>query len=215
MAGLLCYYKEVQEPLFDLLKPLYLANGFRLYIVGGTARDLLLNRPHDDFDFATSATPEEEKAFLPYKTSYVFSKFGAVRAEVESQKVDLTTLREEKGYDDHRHPQVVVFVKDPSLDYRRRDFTINALYLDEEYQILDFVGGMDDLKNKLIRFVGDPTTRIKEDPLRIIRAERFASTLGFGIEEKSLEAITKYRYLLKELNPEKIKEEERKGWIRK
>jgi tRNA nucleotidyltransferase/poly(A) polymerase len=108
----------------------------------------------------------------------------------------------------------VIFVKTPEEDYVRRDFTINALYLTAENQVLDYCGGQEDLKNKVIRFVGDPEVRVQEDPLRILRAERFAASLSFTIEAKSQAAIDKYRYLIERLNPAKIKEEERKGWKR-
>jgi tRNA nucleotidyltransferase/poly(A) polymerase len=102
------------------------------------------------------------------------------------------------------------FVKDPKLDYKRRDFTINALYLDEDYRLLDFCGGYADLQKKIIRFVGDPLKRVQEDPLRILRADRFAQVLGFSFEEKTKEAIEENRSLLAKLNPEKVKEERRK-----
>jgi tRNA nucleotidyltransferase (CCA-adding enzyme) len=103
-------------------------------------------------------------------------------------------------------------VKDPILDYVRRDSTVNAMYLDEDYNVIDFSTGQEDLKKKLIRFIGDPYKRIEEDPLRIARAERFAKTLGFEIEEKTQQAIKDKRDLLGKLNPEKLKEEQRKGW---
>ncbi|MBR4275094.1 MAG: hypothetical protein IKQ34_03705, partial [Bacilli bacterium] len=119
---------------------------------------------------------------------------------------------QEGEYNDSRHPSNVIFVKDPKLDYVRRDFTINAMYLDEDYNVIDFSTGQEDLKKKLIRFIGDPYKRIEEDPLRIARAERFAKTLGFEIEEKTQQAIKDKRDLLGKLNPEKLKEEQRKGW---
>lgn len=207
----MCYYNPMHEETFNDLKKLFLAQGHRLYIVGGTARDLLLGRSYDDLDFATDATPDDEKAFLP-KASYVFAKYGSVKVTHGRKPVDITTLRVEEGYWDFRHPGTVVFVKDPELDYLRRDFTINALYLDEEYALLDYCGGFADLQAKLLRFVGDPARRVREDPLRIIRAERFASSLGFTIEPRTQKAIDEARDLLKELNPAKIEEERRKGW---
>ncbi len=201
----------MQDAAYNEMKKLFLAKGHRLYIVGGTARDLLLGRAYDDFDFATEATPDEEKAFLP-DASYVYAKYGSVRVPYGKSHIDITTLRMEEGYGDYRHPGKVVFVKEPKLDYVRRDFTVNALYLDEEYTLLDYCGGYEDLKARLLRFVGDPSKRIREDPLRIIRAERFAITLGFSLEPQTAKAIAEKRYLLKELNPAKIAEERRKGW---
>lgn len=203
----------MQDPVFDQLQKIYQMAGFHLYIVGGTTRDLLLNRSFSDRDYGTDATPEEEKAFLP-EANYTFARFGSLRVPFANKEIDVTTFRKEQGYRDFRHPGQVVFVKTPQEDYPRRDFTINALYLDQDYQVLDYSGGQDDLEKKLIRFIGDPKRRVQEDPLRIIRAERFAEVLSFQIEAKSQEAMDEYRYLLAKLNPEKIKEEERKGWKR-
>jgi len=196
---------------FETLKAIFNQHGFHLYVVGGTVRDYLLGLPLTDLDFVTDATPEDEMVFLP-EANYTFKKYGAIRYPFEGKHIDITTLREEGQYNDSRHPSSVKFVKDPKLDYVRRDFTINALYLDEEYNVLDFAGGQEDLKNKVIRFIGDPEKRISEDPLRICRAERFASVLGFEIEEETKKSIAKMRYLLEKMNPDKLKEEQRKGW---
>lgn len=196
---------------FDFLKDVFSKNGFHLYVVGGTVRDFLLRKEITDLDFVTDATPEEEMKFIP-EADFTFKKFGAVRYPYKGKHIDITTLRQEGEYNDSRHPSKVTFVKDPKLDYVRRDFTINAMYLDEEYKVIDFSSGQEDLKKKLIRFIGDPHKRIEEDPLRIARAERFAKTLGFEIEEKTLQAIKDKRDLLEKLNPEKLKEEQRKGW---
>lgn len=200
----------MKDPVFDSLAKLYQANGHQLYIVGGTARDLLLGRAFSDRDYATDATPEQEKAFLK-DANYAFERYGSVKVAFENQEIDVTTLRKEADYHDFRHPGKVSFVTDPEIDYLRRDFTINALYLTIDYAVLDYCGGMQDLQDKLIRFVGDPARRVQEDPLRILRALRFAETLSFTIEEKSQRAIDEYRPLLAHLNPEKVKEEERKG----
>ena len=199
----------MKDAIFDELKILYRAHGYRLYLVGGSVRDLLLGRPYTDHDFATDALPEEEKAFLP-EASYAFAKYGSIRLMRSGEEVDITTLRQEGAYKDFRHPSKIAFVVDPALDFKRRDFTINALYLDEEYHLLDFCGGYDDLKKGLIRFIGDPDTRLREDPLRLLRAERFSKVLGFEVEEKTKAALERNRDLLKELKPEKIKEEQRK-----
>src|SRR5574344_1463277 len=200
----------MKDPVFDSLAKLYQANGHQLYIVGGTARDLLLGRAFSDRDYATDATPEEERAFLK-EANYAFERYGSVKVAFEGQEIDVTTLRKEADYRDFRHPGKVIFVRDPKEDYLRRDFTINALYVTPDYAVLDYCGGVQDLEKKLIRFIGDPSRRVQEDPLRILRAERFAAALSFTIEEKSQEAIETYRPLLAKLNPEKVKEEERKG----
>ena len=164
--------------VFDELSEIYLKHGYSLYIVGGTSRDLLLERPFTDLDFVTDATPEEEKAFLP-EANYVFAKYGSIRLKKDGLEVDITTLRKESDYLDYRHPGKIVFVRDLETDSLRRDFTINAIYLDKDYQIFDFHHGKGDLEKRVIRFIGDPEKRIQEDPLRICRAERFARLLNF------------------------------------
>lgn len=193
------------DPLFTKYSKLFNENGFRLYMVGGSTRDFLLEIPFSDYDFVSDATPEEMRRFLP-NADYAFAKFGSVKVFGE-QEVDITTLREEGKYDDKRHPNFIKFIKDPKLDVVRRDFTINALYIDEEGHVLDYVNGLEDLHNGVIRFIGDPEKRVQEDPLRILRGERFAKKLGFVIEPKSLEAMNRNRDLLVSLNPEKIKME--------
>ncbi len=199
---------NLPSPFLNLAH-IYEEHGFNLYLVGGSTRDFLLNRPFLDFDCATDALIEEEEKFLPpFKSP--FAIYGSISLNLEGYKFDITTLREESDYDDFRHPRVVRFVKDPFLDAKRRDFTINALYLKSDGQVLDYYGGLDDLKNKVIRFIGDPFVRVKEDPLRILRAERFADNLGFSFAEETKIALEKGRYLLKHLNPAKIQEEMRK-----
>ena len=200
----------MNKEIFTKLVSIFKENGYRLYMIGGTTRDYLLGLDVFDFDFVTDATPDEIKTFLP-DADFTFAKFGSVRVKVDGIKVDVTTLRVEEDYNDFRHPGKIRFVKTLNEDYVRRDFTINAIYIDEDFKVIDPSGGLDDLKNKLIRFIGDPEKRIKEDPLRILRAKRFAEKLGFKIEEKSQKAIENLSYLLDKLNPEKIKEEERKS----
>ncbi len=178
-------------------------------MVGGCSRDLLLGRSYVDHDFVTNALPSEMKEIIP-NANFAFARFGSVRMMVEGEEVDITTLRQEGEYKDHRHPSFIRFIDNLEEDSWRRDFTINALYIDKEYKVSDFHGGLMDLKNGLIRFIGDPIKRIEEDPLRILRAERFAEKLSFALEEKSRLAIESRRSLLSTLNPNKIKEEERK-----
>lgn len=195
--------------IFNKLANLFNENGFSLFMIGGTSRDYLLNLEVLDYDFVSDATPEDMKKFLP-EANYHFEKYGSVKVKIDGVHVDITTFRKEEGYLDYRHPSKITYVKSIDEDYVRRDFTINAIYIDKDMKVIDPSGGLIDLKNKTIRFIGDPETRIKEDPLRILRAERFKEKLNFKIEEKSLLAINKYRYLLDKLNPEKIKEELRK-----
>lgn len=195
--------------IFKSLAKLFKENGFSLFMIGGTSRDYLLKLDVLDYDFVSDATPEDMKKFLP-DANYHFEKYGSVRLKIDGVHVDITTFRSEGEYLDFRHPNSVKYVKTIEEDFVRRDFTINAIYIDEDMKCIDPSGGLIDLKNKVIRFIGDPIKRIKEDPLRILRAERFKEKLNFEIEEKSLEAINKYRYLLDKLNPEKVKEELRK-----
>lgn len=199
----------MNKEIFLSLAKLFNKNGYRLYMIGGTTRDFLLGKEVLDYDFVTDATPEEIKAILP-DANYHFAKFGTIRTKVEGVHVDITTLRKEGKYVDFRHPKEISFTKDINEDYVRRDFTINAIYMDEDFKIIDPSNGVKDLKDGIIRFIGDPETRIKEDPLRILRAERFETKLNFKIEDSSYAAMKKYRYLLDKINPDKINEEMRK-----
>lgn len=195
--------------IFLRLSSLYAEHGHRLFLIGGTSRDLLLGIDPSDIDLVTDATPEEEKAFLP-DLEMTFARFGSVHLKTEAGDIDITTLRRESGYKDSRHPSKIEFIRDLKEDSLRRDFTINALYIDCQGNVSDYHGGLEDLKNRLIRFIGDPTTRIQEDPLRILRAERFAKRLGFQIEENTEKAMEEHRDLLRLLNPEKIAMEMKK-----
>ena len=196
----------MNKNVFDKVALIFNQHGYRLYMVGGATRDFLLERPILDYDFVTDATPDEMKSFLK-DADYTFARFGTVRLKVNHIKVDITTLRVESEYIDYRHPSKVTFTRSIKEDYVRRDFTINAIYMDEEYNIIDYCGGLQDLNNKLIRFIGDPDKRIKEDPLRIIRAERFEKKLGFKIEDETFKAIERNRHLIDELNPLKVEAE--------
>lgn len=197
--------------IFDTLASLYEEHGLSLYMVGGATRDFYLGREFDDYDFVTDALPDESLSFLP-NSDGSFKRFGMIKAKVLSCHCDITTLRKEGNYMDHRHPSFVQFVKSPEIDSNRRDFTINALYLDKNYHIYDYHGGLKDLEDKIVRFIGDPYQRIQEDPLRIARAERFRDTLGFSFEKETAKAIEALHPLLKEIRSEKILEERKKGW---
>lgn len=199
----------MQNELFKFLNQKFKENGFSIFEVGGSVRDEILNIEAYDFDFATDATPEEIIKFLP-NTNTIFAKYGCIKYKGEFGKAEITTFRAEGDYKDFRHPSSIKFVKTIDEDYKRRDFTINAIYKDYEGNYYDPSNGISDLKKGVIRFIGDPETRIKEDPLRIIRAKRFAAKLGFEIEENSLKAMEKLGYLLEKLNPDKIRDEERK-----
>lgn len=191
------------------LADLFKQNGFSLYLVGGSVRDFLLNKELTDMDVVTDATPKMEVNFL-VDLDTTFSRFGAVKLIFHEVKFDITTLRKESGYKDSRHPSEIVFTKDLKEDVYRRDFTVNALYMDKEKNVYDFVNGQEDLNNRILRCVGDAEKRIKEDPLRIYRAFRFVSDFDFVLEKSLEEAIRNNIDLVERLNKEKIKEELRK-----
>lgn len=199
----------MNKDLFVNLATLFNNNSHRLYIVGGTSRDYLLSKEVLDYDFATDATPSEMKKFL-VDADYTFEKYGSVKLKIFGNHIDITTLRKESKYIDNRHPSQIEFTTKIEEDYLRRDFTINAIYIDENFNVIDFCGGLNDLKNKIIRFIGDPYIRIKEDPLRIIRAERFKAMLGFNYDLKTQKAIIDLYDLVSKLNQDKVKEELRK-----
>ncbi len=166
---------ETKIDTFLQLAEIFSKNNKKLYLVGGTVRDYLLGLKLDDMDAVTDATPDEMKLFLnTMKVDYTFAKFGSIKVFINKIKFDITTLRKEASYTDSRHPGNVVFVKTLKEDYIRRDFTINAMYLDSSLKLIDYVDGKNDLNNKILRMVGNPEDRLKEDPLRIIRAIRFA-----------------------------------------
>ena len=189
------------------LNKLFEENGYKLYLVGGTVRDYLLGISLTDMDAVTNATPEEMKAFLK-DANFTFAKYGSVTIKLDKKvKFDITTMRKETSYLDARHPSKIQFIKDLKVDVRRRDFTVNALYLDKDLKVIDYVDGQKDLENRLLRMVGDPKIRLKEDPLRIIRAIRFAVDYDLSLDEDLEQAIIDTKSELNNLNPEKIKQD--------
>ena len=188
------------ESYLELAK-LFETNGKKLYLVGGTVRDFLLGNELTDMDAVTDATPAEMNLFVSgFKCDFTFSKYGSIKIFTDTCKFDVTTLRKERVYSDSRHPSEIVFVKTLQEDYVRRDFTINAMYLDSSLKLIDYVGGEVDLKNKVLRMVGDPEVRLKEDPLRIIRAIRFALTYNLEFDSSLKSAILNNISLINQLN---------------
>lgn len=183
-------------------------SGFSCYAVGGCVRDSLRGKHPNDWDFTTSATPEEiERVFADYQTVGVGKKFGTVAVIVEGELYEITTYRVDGEYSDARHPDDVSFSDKLSDDLMRRDFTVNAMAYNDEDGLIDLYGGREDIKNGVIRCVGEPEQRFSEDALRILRALRFAATLGFTIEPKTSEAILRQRKLLSDIACERIREE--------
>ena len=162
-------------------------NGFEAYFVGGCVRDGILGRNCDDIDITTSATPEEIISLFPH-TVPTGIKHGTVTIIIDKHPIEVTTFRQEFGYNDSRHPDEVVFVSNLEDDLSRRDFTINALACDKNGKIIDIFNGLLDLKAGIIKAVGEPKKRFEEDALRIVRAYRFASVLGFKIDENTRNA---------------------------
>lgn len=180
--------------------------GYEAYIVGGAVRDYLLNKKPNDFDIATNATPDEVKnIFRKYHLIEQGLKHGTITIILNSKPIEVTTYRTEEEYFDNRHPSKVTFVKSLYLDLSRRDFTINALAYNKV--VIDYFNGKQDLKNKLIRAVGNADERFKEDSLRILRALRFSTQLSFLIEGETKKAILKNKLLLQNISIERINSE--------
>ena len=188
------------------LESFFKKRGFSLFFVGGSVRDYLLYKEFFDIDLVTDATPKDMKEFLT-DADFTFEKFGFVKLHFEGLSLDITTLRIEEEYVDSRHPKTIRFTNKLEEDVLRRDFTINGLYMDTDLHVFDYVNGVNDLNNKVIKMVGDPIKRLKEDPLRIIRAIRFSLTYNFDIDGDLKSAINESASLLENLNIEKIKQD--------
>lgn len=181
--------------------------GYEAFAVGGCVRDFLMGRPCDDMDITTSARPAEtEKILNDHHIKFIETglKHGTITAVIAGGSFEITTYRTDGVYKDNRHPEHVEFVTDIKEDLSRRDFTINAMAYNDRVGIVDLFGGRDDLDKKIIRAVGDPDKRFKEDALRIMRAIRFASVLSFDIETQTKKAIFNNKDLLKNVSYERI-----------
>ena len=196
---------KLQE--FQSLAALFKSHGYNLYLVGGTVRDYLLGIELTDMDAVTDATPLQVVQFLP-NCDVTFAHLGSLKYKTENGiKFDITTLREESAYLDSRHPSHITFVKDLKLDYKRRDFTINAMYMDADLNVIDYCHGQEDLKRHLLRVVGNPDKRLKEDPLRILRAIRFHLVYKMILDASLEEAMRDRFYLLNNITDAKIQSE--------
>ncbi len=184
-------------------------HGQAAFFVGGFARDLLMKRKRADIDIASSATPwMAKKMLLPFRVIDRDKKFGTLRVIVEGGTIELTTFRSEEAYEDRRRPGQVSFIHSAEDDARRRDFTINGMFYDPTEQMLyDFVGGIDDIKKKIIRCIGDPKKRFSEDALRMLRAFRFQAQTGYAIEPKTLAALRKTAPFIQEIASERVRSE--------
>ena len=181
-------------------------NSYEAYMVGGCVRDSLLGVEPKDYDITTSAKPEETISLFE-KTIPTGLKHGTITVIINSTPYEVTTFRTEGTYLDNRRPSSVDFVTDIKEDLSRRDFTINALAYNENTGLIDYFNGVDDIKNKIIRCVGDPDKRFKEDALRMLRAIRFSCQLTFDIEEGTLKAIKDNYKLIENISFERIRDE--------
>ena len=198
-----------KEPLFLEALPVMqqlVDAGYEAYFVGGSVRDMLLHKPISDVDIATSATPQEVKDIFPH-TVDVGIEHGTVMVIYHKEGYEVTTFRTEEGYEDFRHPDKVTFVRSLEEDLKRRDFTINALAIGIDDQLMDFFDGIGDLERQCIRCVGDAKERFNEDALRMFRAVRFVGQLGFQIEENTKNAISLLKMNLSKVAVERMKVE--------
>lgn len=180
--------------------------GYAAYIVGGAVRDLAMGLSPHDYDIATSAQPVQVKALFA-RTIDTGIKHGTVTVVENGVGYEVTTFRTEGAYADGRHPDTIRYIDSVEGDLARRDFTINAMAYNGAAGLVDCFGGLEDIREKCIRCVGDPEVRFREDALRMLRAVRFAAVLGFSIEEQTAQAIRKYAVLIKKVSAERVREE--------
>ena len=197
---------KLPEKVTSVMKK-FADSGVEIYVVGGAVRDLMLDKSVKDWDFATNITPDEMKVLFPKNSFYenVYGTFSIVMPDKEIFEV--TTYRTERGYSDSRHPDEVKWGKTLEEDLQRRDFTINAMAVDTDGEIHDYFEGRKDLENKIIRTVGNPDERFSEDALRMMRAVRIASQIGFLIEDKTFESIQKNAGLINNIAGERVRDE--------
>ncbi|MBI2063921.1 MAG: HD domain-containing protein [Candidatus Yanofskybacteria bacterium] len=200
---------EIPKAVSDILGKLSVG-GYEAFIVGGSVRHLLMGEKPSDWDITTNAKPEEIQKLFP--DSFYENKFGTVGVKTGSEEpvlqiVEITTYRVESKYTDKRHPDELRFAEKLEDDLKRRDFTMNALAMDAGGIIVDLFDGQTDIKNKSVRAVGEPDERFNEDALRMMRAVRFAATLGFNIEAETLGAIKNNHGLMAAISKERIREE--------
>lgn len=196
---------QIPEKVNDIIRRLE-KNGYEGYAVGGCVRDRILGREPGDWDITTSARPEEVKHIFP-KTIDTGILHGTVTVMIEGEGFEVTTFRLDGDYMDHRHPSTVEYTPDLREDLKRRDFTINAMAYNPRTGIVDLFGGMEDIRRKCIRCVGEPRERFDEDALRMLRGVRFAGQLGFEVEETTLQAITELSHTIDKVSSERIREE--------
>lgn len=184
-----------------------LRHGYQALLAGGCVRDLLLGREASDYDVATDAAPNRVMELFPESVA-VGAQFGVILVPREGLKVEVATFRSDVGYSDGRHPDRVVFSATPEEDVQRRDFTINGMLMrPESGEVLDFVGGRQDLEAGILRAIGEPDRRFAEDKLRMMRAVRFAARFHFEIETATFRSIRRHVAEIHQVSPERLREE--------
>ena len=196
---------EISDGAEQILKKLNNA-GHMAYIAGGAVRDLLMEKTPHDYDIATSALPGEVKALFD-RTIDTGIKHGTVTVIENKEGYEVTTFRRDGSYTDNRRPSSVEFIERPEEDSRRRDFTINAMMYNPALGLLDYFGGRADIENRIIRCVGEPEKRFREDALRMLRAVRFRAQLDFEIHPDTERAIRKCAVLIRKVSAERIRDE--------
>lgn len=194
---------KIEEKALKILTILH-ENGHESYIVGGYVRDKLIGRESNDIDICTSATPKQIMELFPNTSS---PNYGSINIVYKNTNFDITTFRRDIKYQDNRLPVEIKYIKSIKKDLLRRDFTINTFCITKDGKIKDYLNATPDLSNKIIKTVGNPKDRLKEDALRILRAIRFATILDFEIEEKTKHYLTEYAPLLKNLSYQRKKQE--------
>lgn len=195
----------MEEKALEILKKLE-NNNYEAYIVGGYTRDTLLKRKTNDIDICTSATPKE---ILEIFDNVIISdmQYGSVIIAYKGYNFDVTTFRREIKYESNRKPVKIKYIKDLKKDLLRRDFTINTLCMNSKREIIDVLNVRQDLEDRVLKTVGNPRYRVREDALRILRCVRFATILEFDIDPKTKHFLSKYGFLLRNLSMNRKKEE--------
>ena len=194
------------KTLFEQAKPILKtlqSNQYQAYFVGGSVRDYLMHKTIHDIDITTSATPDEVEAIFE-KTIPIGREHGTINVVYNGEHYEVTTFRAEGDYDDHRRPNEVFFVRELYEDVKRRDFTMNAIAMDADFHIHDYFNGQQDIKNRIIRTVGNAQERFNEDALRIIRGLRFQSQLGFSLENETFYGMQSHINDIEHLSIERI-----------
>lgn len=194
------------KTLFEQAKPILKtlqSNQHQAYFVGGSVRDYLMHKTIHDIDITTSAIPDEVEAIFE-KTIPIGREHGTINVVYNGQHYEVTTFRAEGDYDDHRRPNEVFFVRELYEDVKRRDFTMNAIAMDADFHIHDYFNGQQDIKNHIIRTVGNAQERFNEDALRIIRGLRFQSQLGFSLENETFYGMQSHINDIEHLSIERI-----------